>query len=210
MQADAALLLIDLQNDFMPGGTLPVPFGDEIVPVANRLIPCFRWVIATQDWHPANHGSFASNNPGHKPGDIIKLAGIPQTLWPAHCIQYTSGAELVKPLDTLAINHMVTKGTNPQIDSYSGFYDNAHQQSTDLMEYLHNHHIQTIYLCGIATDYCVKFTALDACQAGFNVYLIEDACRGVNLQPNDSLQAMATMKSAGVTIISSQDIINSF
>jgi len=205
MQA-AALILVDLQNDFMPGGALAVPTCDEVIPLINRLLPYFRLVIATQDWHPADHGSFATQHPGYQPGDTIDLAGLAQLLWPVHCVQHTYGAALSKALDLKKINQIIPKGTNPQIDSYSGFFDNGHKQATGLAQYLYNNDIQHVYICGIATDYCVKFTALDACQLGFNTYLIEDACRGVNLQPNDSLKAIAKMRQSGVTIITSQDI----
>lgn len=202
----AALIIVDLQNDFMPGGTLAVPKGNQVVPLINRLLPCFKLVIATQDWHPANHGSFAVHHPGHKPGDTINLAGLAQILWPVHCVQHTYGAEWVKTFDATYVNKIILKGIDPQIDSYSGFFDNGHRQSTGLAEYLRKNNIQHVYICGVATDYCVKFTALDAYQQGFIPYLIEDACRGVNLQPNDTLAAITEMQQRGVTIVNSEDI----
>lgn len=204
---NAALILIDLQNDFMPGGTLAVPHGNEVIPLANQLQSYFSTIIATQDWHPANHKSFAVNHPHRKPGETIELSGLLQILWPTHCVQNTKGAELVSSLEQSRINEIITKGSNPTIDSYSGFFDNGHKQATKLESYLRQRNIDTVYLCGVATDYCVKFTALDACQLGFKTYVIEDACRGVNLQPNDSKAALIAMQQAGATIINSLQIV---
>lgn len=202
----SALILVDLQNDFMPGGPLGVPGGHEVIPLANKLQDYFATVIATQDWHPANHGSFASNHPPHQPGDSIILDGLEQILWPDHCVQNTPGAELVKQLNTNKIAKIITKGTNPQIDSYSAFFDNGHKQATELKSYLRTCNISTLYLCGVATDYCVKFTALDACQLGFKTFVIADACRAVNLKPDDSIQALEAMQAVGAIIINSKDL----
>ena len=201
-----ALLLIDLQNDFLPTGPLPVPEGDRVIPIANRLMPRFQHVIASQDWHPANHGSFAANHPGKKPGDLITLAGLPQILWPTHCVQNTPGAELAPTLDRARISHLLQKGTDPQIDSYSAFFDNGHLKATALHDYLRTQNITHLYLLGLATDYCVKFSAKDARQLGYQVHLVSDACRGVNLRPNDVAAALEEMKSAGVQIIRSEQI----
>jgi nicotinamidase/pyrazinamidase len=200
------LILVDLQNDFLPGGALPVPDGDAVIPLANRLQAAFPLVVATQDWHPANHGSFAANHPGKRPFDQIDLNGLPQTLWPVHCVQNTMGAELAPALNQDHIANVFTKGTDPAIDSYSGFFDNGHRKATGLQEWLETRAVGEVYLCGLATDYCVKFTALDARRLGFNTYLIEDASRGVNLRPGDVKRAIEEMRSAGVAIVQSSTI----
>ncbi len=202
-----ALLLVDLQNDFMPGGALPVPQGHEVIPVANALQKKFDLVIATQDWHPANHGSFATQHKGHKPGDMIDLDGIPQILWPPHCIQNTKGAEFVAELNTTHIHKVFHKGTDPKIDSYSTFFDNAHRRVTGLADYLQHEKIHEIYIMGVATDYCVKYSVLDACILGLKTYVIEDGCRGINLQPHDCEQAFAEMIKVGAKVIKSKDIL---
>lgn len=195
-----ALLLVDIQNDFVPGGALPVPEGNQVVPIANALQPKFPLVVATQDWHPPDHLSFAINHPGKKPGETVDLAGASQILWPVHCIQGTTGAAFLPDLDTRRIRKVVQKGTDPQIDSYSGFYDNAQRKSTGLADYLNQRQVEHICLMGLATDYCVKFTALDALQLGFKVTLIQDGCRGVGLNPRDVPQAIEDMRAAGVRI----------
>jgi nicotinamidase/pyrazinamidase len=200
-----ALILVDIQNDFVPGGALAVPEGDRIVPIANELQKKFDLVVATQDWHPRNHGSFAANHPGKKPGDVIDLNGLPQVLWPVHCVQQTPGAAFVPGLETGRIARVFQKGTDPAIDSYSGFFDNGHRKSTGLGDWLTSKGVTDIYVCGLATDYCVKFTALDGRQLGLNVYVVEDACRGVNLKPTDSADAIAAMRSAGVKVIRSTE-----
>jgi len=201
-----ALILVDLQYDFMPGGALPVPEGDCVVPVANRLIPHFDIVVATQDWHPANHGSFASQHPGKRPGDVVQLDGVTQMLWPDHCVQGGHGAELHHDLNLGKLDHVVQKGTDPKIDSYSGFYDNGHRRATGLANYLRERQVSDVYILGLATDYCVKFTALDAVQEGFKTWLIEDGCRGVNLKPDDVDEAIQEMKAAGVQMVRSDEL----
>lgn len=198
-----ALILVDLQNDFCPGGALPVPEGDRVVAVANKLQRQFPLVVATQDWHPADHGSFAANHPGKRPGDVIELAGLPQVLWPVHCVQGTPGAEFHPDLDRSAIARVFRKGTDPNIDSYSGIFDNAHRKSTGLAEYLKDRGVRRVTICGLATDYCAKFTALDALELGFETCLIEDACRGVDLQPGDVQRAIEAMRAKGVRVIQS-------
>src|SRR4051812_46335814 len=180
-----------------------VPDGDKIIPIVNKLQPIFPIVVATQDWHPANHGSFAANHPSKNIYDQIELNGLPQTLWPIHCVQHTKGAELAPALDQSHIEKIFQKGTDPAIDSYSGLFDNGHRKSTGLGEWLKSRGVTEVFVCGLATDYCVKFTALDAIQFGFKTHLIEDACRGVNLRPTDIQNAIAEMKSAGVTILQS-------
>ncbi|MGN6368994.1 MAG: bifunctional nicotinamidase/pyrazinamidase [Phycisphaerae bacterium] len=196
-----ALILVDIQNDFLPTGALPVPEGDKVIAVANHLMPQFKHVIATQDWHPANHGSFAANHAGKKPGDLITLNGLPQILWPTHCVQNTPGAEFAPGLDRARFTHVVQKGTDPAIDSYSGFFDNGHKKATGLHEYLQSQGIRELCVMGLATDYCVKFTALDARQLGYHVVLELNGCRGVNLKPGDVEAAVAEMVRAGVRVV---------
>lgn len=202
-----ALILVDIQNDFLPGGALAVPDGDAVIPVANKLQPVFPLVVATQDWHPANHGSFAANHPGRKVFEQIELNGLPQTLWPVHCVQNTKGAELAAALHRERIAKVFPKGTDPGIDSYSGLFDNGHRKSTGLGEWLKARGVTEVFVCGLATDYCVKFTALDAAQMGFKTHVVEDASRGVNLQPDDVKNAIEEMKRAGVTVMQSVDLL---
>jgi len=202
-----ALIIVDLQNDFLPGGALAVPDGDQIIPVVNRLQPLFPLVVATQDWHPADHGSFAANHPGQQVFEQIDLHGLPQTLWPIHCVQNTPGAELAADLRRERIAKVFPKGTDPAVDSYSGLFDNGHRKSTGLGEWLRAQGVWEVFVCGLATDYCVKFTALDAVQMGFQTHLLEDACRGVNLRPDDVAQAIEHMQSAGVLVRNSKEIL---
>jgi nicotinamidase/pyrazinamidase len=202
-----ALILVDIQNDFLPRGSLAVPDGDKIIPFANQLQVVFPVVVATQDLHPANHGSFAANHPGKNVFERIELNGLPQTLWPVHCVQGTAGAELALGLHRERIAKIFPKGTDPGIDSYSGLFDNGHRKSTGLGEWLKAKGVTEVFVCGLATDYCVKFTALDAAQFGFKTYFIEDASRGVNLQPDDVRKAIAEMNRAGITNVQSADIL---
>jgi nicotinamidase/pyrazinamidase len=199
--------MVDLQNDFLPGGALAVPGGDAVVAIANRLQTHFELVIATQDWHPANHVSFAANHPGKKVGDAIEVAGRRQLLWPVHCVEDTPGAALAADLDTSRIAHFVKKGADPLIDSYSAFFDNGHVRNTGLADYLRDQHVNMVYVMGLATDYCVKFTALDAVELGIQVVVIKDACRGVDVSPGDADRAMEEMFAAGVEIIESGAVI---
>ena len=203
------LILVDIQNDFLPGGALAVPRGDEVVAVANRIMDRFELVIATQDWHPANHGSFAANHPGRCIGETVELAGQPQILWPVHCVQHTPGAEFAPELNLSAVGSVFQKGLDPDIDSYSGFYDNGRRRSTGLGEFLREQGVDRVYIMGLATDYCVKFTALDARSLGFETRLILDGCRGVDLSPGDSEAAIQALRSAGVGIDRSDDILAS-
>jgi nicotinamidase/pyrazinamidase len=197
-----ALILVDLQYDFMPGGALAVPDGDAVVPLANRLQGAFELVVATQDWHPANHGSFAANHPGRAPGEVITLGGLPQVLWPTHCVQGSKGAELVAGLDRSRIAAVLQKGCDPGIDSYSGFFDNGGRRSTGLGEFLQARGVEEVFVLGLATDYCVKFTALDALGLNFKrVSLVVDACRAVDLSPGDGEAALAAMQAAGVALV---------
>lgn len=196
-----ALLLIDIQHDFMPGGALPVPEGDRIVPVANRLQPHFDLVVATQDWHPPDHGSFASQHPGHKPFDVVELNGLEQILWPDHCVQGTPGAELVPELDTSRIARVFRKGTDPGIDSYSGFFDNGHRKATGLADYLLDRGVDNVYLVGLAEDVCVLYTALDARRLGFQTRLVREGTRAVNANAGDGERAERRMVEAGVHLV---------
>ena len=199
-----ALILVDLQNDFVEGGALAVPEGKQHV--ANRLIPRFELVVATQDWHPANHGSFASQHSGTKLGEVFDLDGLSQIAWPDHCVQNTWGAEFVSTLDADGIHKIVRKGAHPRIDSYSGFFDNGRRQSTGLAQLLDAHGVEDLYLMGLATDYCVKFTGMDAAALDYRVHLIHDGCRGVELRPGDVEHAVTELENAGVTVLSSADL----
>lgn len=201
-----ALILVDLQNDFLPGGALAVPDGDAVIPIANRLQPRFPLVVATRDWHPPDHGSFAANHPGRKPGDAIMLHGLEQILWPVHCVQGTHGAEFAAGLDTSHLVRVFFKGTDSTIDSYSGFFDNGHRRATGLSDYLRDRGVTDAFIMGLATDYCVKFTALDARELGLETHLIEDGCCGVNLQPGDVSRALDEMRSRGVQLIQSGQV----
>ena len=202
-----ALIIADIQNDFLPGGALAVPDGDAVIAVANKLQGAFQLVVAAQDWHPPNHGSFAANHPGKKPYDQIDLNGLPQTLWPVHCVQNTPGAAFSTRLKQDRIAKVFRKGTDPGIDSYSGMFDNGHRKSTGMGEWLKQKGASEVFVCGLATDYCVKFTALDAVKFGFKTFVIEDASRGINLRPRDVLDAIEEMKRAGVYVVQSEDIL---
>lgn len=196
-----ALILIDVQNDFMPGGSLAIANGDAIVPVINQLFHKFELVVATQDWHPANHASFARNHEGKKPFDIIELFGLEQVLWPDHCVQGTKGAEFHPGMETQKIAAIFRKGMNPEIDSYSGFYDNGHQQSTGLAGYLRDKGAIELYFAGLATDICVYFTIKDALDEGFKAVLIEDASCPLN--PEEFVKIRKELQEKGVEIIRS-------
>jgi nicotinamidase/pyrazinamidase len=202
-----ALILVDIQNDFVPSGALPVSEGGQIVPIVNRVQAQFDLVVATQDWHPANHGSFAANQPGKKPGDVIELDGLRQTLWPIHCVQNTAGAAFVPALNMKQVAYVFQKGTEPRIDSYSGFFDNGHRKKTGLEDFLKARNVKQVFVAGLATDYCVKFTALDAVELGFKTHVIEDACRGVNLNAGDVEKAIEEMQNAGVRIVKSEEVL---
>lgn len=203
-----ALLLVDLQNDFCAGGALAVAEGDSTIDVANTLIAWSKArgdaVLATQDWHPANHGSFASNQ-GVEPFSQGQLDGLPQTFWPTHCVQLSEGAQLHPLLNSAAIDAVFHKGENPEIDSYSAFFDNGHRQKTALDGWLREHDIVELTVLGLATDYCVKFTVLDALTLGYRLNVITDGCRGVNLAPEDSAQAFMTMAAEGATLYTLAD-----
>jgi len=195
-----ALILVDIQNDFMPGGALPTRGGDEVVPVLNRLQPQFDIVVATQDWHPQNHGSFASNHPGKKPGDVVDLNGLQQILWPDHCVQGSRGAEFHRDLDRSHIDKIVQKGTDPTIDSYSTFFDNGRKKSTGLEDFLRSNSVNELTIAGLATDYCVLWSVRDAIDLGFRTTVVRDACRGVELNVGDIERAFDEMRALGATV----------
>ncbi len=202
-----ALILVDIQNDFMPFGALPVVEGDAVVSIANELAQRSSLVIATQDWHPADHGSFARMHPTLKPGDVVDLGGVEQVLWPDHCVQGTPGASFHSALDVARIDHVVRKGTDPGVDSYSGFYDNDRRLDTGLGEYLMSRGVDELLICGLATDYCVKYTVLDAVGLGFGVTVVEDACRAVDMRSGDGDRALLEMHAAGARVLESGEIV---
>ena len=193
-----ALIIIDIQNDFLPGGSLEVKDGDKIITLINEMMDNYDHIIATKDWHPSNHVSFASNHPGKIIGDIIKINGLNQILWPDHCIQDSYGSEFPKELNHEKINKIIYKGKNKNIDSYSGFYDNA-KGSTQLSEYLKSKGIDKIDCVGLATEYCVKYTAIDASTEGFNTRVLSKCTAGLNR--NDIKSAIDEMRSNNVVII---------
>ena len=202
-----ALLLVDLQYDFCPGGALAVPHGDETIAVARRLMPHFETVVATQDWHPSDHASFAANHPGASPGQVIELDGLSQVLWPVHCVQGTRGAELHEGIDRSRLAAVFRKGTDPRIDSYSGFYDNGHRKATGLGDWLAQRGVRQLYVLGLATDYCVKSSALGAASAGFAVTVVEDAVRAVDVRAGDGARALDELRAAGVRITTSKQLL---
>lgn len=199
---NSVLLIVDVQYDFLPGGALSVTGGDELIPIINALQAYFGHVVATQDYHPADHGSFAAQYPGKSPGDRIDLAGLSQILWPVHCVQESAGADFPASLYQLRWDAIFQKGKNPAVDSYSGFFDNARRGDTGLADYLKERGIDRVFVCGLALDYCVKFTALDAQSLGFTTFLITDATRAVNLHPQDGEAALQEMQEAGIQPIS--------
>jgi len=200
-----ALVIVDIQNDFLPGGSLAVPGGDKIIPVVNELQQHFELVVATQDWHPADHKSFASNHANKKPFDIIELNGLQQTLWPYHCVQGTSGANFSPLLNLNKAEAIFRKGTNAEIDSYSGFYDNGHLKSTGLADYLYGKKIDEVYVAGLCGDICVFFTAIDSLQEGFTTYIIEDATQP--LSEEEFKKTNKTFIQKGGRLTQSKDII---
>lgn len=194
-----ALIVIDLQNDFCPGGALAVAGGDAILPQVNALLGQFAVRVLTQDWHPADHASFAANHPGAAPFSLMQMPYGPQVLWPTHCVQGTPGAAFHPGLNTDAADMVIRKGFRPQIDSYSAFFENDRQTATGLEGYLRARGVHSITLVGLATDYCVAYSALDAARLGFGVTVRLGACRGIDL--NGSLAAaLAEMRAAGVTL----------
>ena len=198
-----ALLIVDVQNDFCPGGALEVPEGDEVVPVINNLIGAFDHVLQTQDWHPAGHQSFASSHPQHDPYDVIEVGYGEQVLWPDHCVQGTDGAAFHPDLDTTHTELVLRKGFRPEIDSYSAFFENDGETRTGLAGYLRERGIDSLYVCGLATDFCVKWSAVDGRAEGFDVFVVEEATRGID-QNGSLAQAWKEMNDAGVQVISAE------
>jgi nicotinamidase/pyrazinamidase len=199
-----ALILVDVQNDFVPGGALAVPGGDEILPVVNRLQDSFGLIVATQDWHPANHKSFASNHAGKKAFDKVIMHGMDQVLWPDHCIQGSHGAELHSNLNLNQVEAIFRKGMDADIDSYSGFYDNGYKKSTGLAGYLRERKVKKVYVCGLAADYCVFYTVKDALKENFETYIIEDATRAIDANGFD--KAKDEILSKGGQIINTENL----
>ena len=198
------LILIDVQNDFIPGGSLAVPEGDQIIAPINSMLDKFDLVIATQDWHPHNHKSFASNHPGKKVFEQIELQGLEQTLWPNHCVQQTRGAAFHPDLQTGPIEAIFHKGMDPEIDSYSGFFDNGHKKSTGLSGYLKEKKATELYLCGLAADICVYYSIIDAIELGFSVNLVDDASRPLD---RDEFEVMKKeLEEKGCKILNSHQI----
>lgn len=169
-----ALIIVDVQNDFLPGGSLAVPGGDKIIDPINQIQDGFELVVLTQDWHPQNHKSFASNNAGSKPFDVIRLNNMQQTLWPDHCVQGTHGATFSSLLDTNKAEAIFRKGTNPEMDSYSAFFDNGHLRSTGLADYLRGKKVRQVYLTGLCGDICVFYSGMDGLNEGFETYIVGD------------------------------------
>ena len=198
------LVIIDAQKDFMPGGSLAVPDGDQIVPLINQLQEKFDLVIATQDWHPEKHASFASSHKDSEEFDVIKLEGMDQVMWPEHCIQNTEGANFHADLETSKIEAIFRKGTDIKIDSYSGFYDNAHLKSTGLTGYLKEKAVKELYFVGLAAEYCVYFSILDALSEGFQVILLEDGTRA--LKQEDFEKARIDILRKGGRVINSEEL----
>ena len=194
-----ALLIIDVQNDFCPGGALAVPGGDEVVPLINAMQSKFDAVVLTQDWHPADHSSFAANHDGAEPFSMVEMPYGPQVLWPVHCVQGSVGAEMHSGLETARADLVIRKGFRASVDSYSAFFENDHTTVTGLAGYLREREIEAVTLAGLALDFCVKFSALDAAKLGFKVTVIEDACRAIDMDGSRAA-AMDEMRAAGVVI----------
>ena len=202
----AALLVIDLQVDFCPGGNLPVPDGDRIVPTVNRLARRFERVVATQDWHPQDHVSFASNHSGKNPFETIRTETGEQILWPDHCVPGTPGAEFHPELDTLVFDLIVRKGSNPNLDSYSAFFENDRTTPTGLHFYLEGLGVRSVCLAGLALDVCVFYSAMDAIRMGFHTTVVENACRGIDSPPGSKNTRLEEMKRAGADILKAEDV----
>lgn len=202
---NSALILVDIQNDFVTG-SLPVPQGQQIIPVVDRLVQMpFDLIVATRDWHPSDHGSFAINH-ARQPGEVIELEGIDQILWPVHCVQNTLGAELVPGWDSTRIKKTFFKGTDSKVDSYSTFFDNSRRRATGLGDYLLELNIKRVFFAGLATDYCVKYSAMDARDLGFETYIVTDACRGINLKAGDVDRTLEFIVWLGGHLCTSQEL----
>ena len=200
-----ALIIVDMQNDFIPGGALPVKEGDLIIDDINKLTKKFKdngaFVVLTQDWHPKNHKSFASSHPGKNPGDQYLSEGIAPVLWPDHCIQNTEGAEFHKALNVHLADKIIQKGMNPEVDSYSGFLENDKKSETGLADYLRSVNIKRIFVCGLALDYCGYFTAMDGVDFGFEVYFLVDLTKGIDLPPGNISVSLENMTNKGIKFV---------
>ncbi|MFT5104932.1 MAG: nicotinamidase/pyrazinamidase [Pseudoalteromonas tetraodonis] len=203
-----ALVIVDIQNDFLPGGSLAVPCGDEIIPIVNELMPEYDVVVATQDWHPEDHCSFATNHSGSRPDEVIDIAGIQPVLWPVHCVEASRGAEFPNSLETHHFDHIIRKGCDPTVDSYSGFYDNGRHKATGLADYLRSKSVTAVHVVGLATEYCVKLTVLDAVAEGFETTLISDAARGIDISPGDIDRAIVEMEAEGARPVTSDQVLS--
>lgn len=199
-----ALILVDIQNDFMPGGALAVPEGDRIISLVNELQTSFELVVATQDWHPPQHKSFASNHPGKTVFEHIDLHGLDQVLWPDHCVQASPGAEFHPGLDVRKVEAVFRKGMDPEYDSYSGFYDNGARKATGLAGYLRDRKVRKVFVCGLAGDYCVAFTAKDALRENFDTFVIGDATRSIDAA--GFKRAVDELMGMGGTVIQSSSL----
>lgn len=202
-----ALVIVDIQNDFLPGGALAVARGDAVIPVIHSLFTLpFSPIVATKDWHPPDHGSFAVNQ--HRPvGAMVELKGISQVLWPVHCVQNTPGAEFAEELDDSYFDEIFYKGIDPSIDSYSCFFDNGHLHSTGMENYLRKKGVKRLFFAGLATDYCIKYSVLDALSLGFEPYVVVDGCRGVNLHVEDSHLAFEELEKKGAKLLTSRTLL---
>lgn len=199
---NTALLVVDVQNDFLPQGALAVPQGDEVIPVINRIAPLFEQVVITQDWHPAGHLSFSSSHPGYQDYQLIEMPYGPQCLWPEHCVQGTYGAQLSEALNLPHARLILRKGIHPSIDSYSAFLEADRQTSTGLLAWLQAQGIEQVMIAGLATDFCVAWTAIDAAQAGLKTWVIEEACRAIDIDGSLD-RAKKAMQDAGVIFLTS-------
>ncbi|MFQ5972930.1 MAG: bifunctional nicotinamidase/pyrazinamidase [Alphaproteobacteria bacterium] len=208
VESTDVLLVVDVQNDFCPGGALAVPDGDAVVPVVNRILQRFAHIVLTQDWHPVGHSSFASSHPGRKPFEVIEVSYGDQVLWPDHCVQDTHGAAFHRDLDTTRSELILRKGFRPAIDSYSAFYENDRTTATGLAGYLRERDLQRTFLCGLATDFCVRYSAADAHREGFDVVIVEDACRGIDVEGSMAETREEFMK-LGVEVVDSGAIRSS-
>jgi len=200
-----SLLLIDIQKDFLPGGSLAVPEGDQIIPVVNKLQEVFDIIVATQDWHPEDHGSFTSNHKDKHPGDKIELDGVEQVLWPDHCVQDSEGAEFADDLNMEKVQKIIQKGTDPRVDSYSGFFDNKRKKATGLHDYLRGQKVDTVCITGLAADVCVRYTALDALEMGYKVILPRDATKAV-AGPEAMKKTLNELEEKGAKVLNSCEL----
>ena len=200
-----ALLIVDVQYDFCPGGVMAIKDGDKIIPVINKLQPMFDLVLATLDWHPVDHVTFASQHPGKRPYDLVEVNGVDHVLWPRHCVQHTKGAAFVEGLHMNYLDKIFYIGKNKKNDSYSGFFD-VGEKPTGLDKYLKKKGVTDLYIVGLATDFCVMFTALDARKLGYNTHVVIDATKPLDINPGDFEDAVKQMKTAGVKILESKAI----